>query len=303
MSETTHHTLNADGFDFGVRVYPAAAPNGSVLVWLHGGAFMFGTIDMPEADEVARRLSETGTTVVSVDYTLGPLDGLDGLPGPEEGTPGPSPEQFAAELAAAGPRSPYPTASLQTVAAFEWARANAHTWGADPRRVSLGGASAGGNLSAGAAVRLRDAGGDAPASLLLVYPVLHSELPAGRSRAPRLPGRVAARADVPARDDSSDQRELSRRRVTRRAVRVPRWTRHARDAAHGDRDCRARPAAHVGRGVRGGSRPRRRGRHAREGTRSAARVPEPSRRPGSRAHARDHGDARSARIDTPGPVR
>ena len=177
MSETTHHTLNADGFDFGVRVYPAAAPNGSVLVWLHGGAFMFGTIDMPEADEVARRLSETGTTVVSVDYTLGPLDGLDGLPGPEEGTPGPSPEQFAAELAAAGPRSPYPTASLQTVAAFEWARANAHTWGADPRRVSLGGASAGGNLSAGASVRLRDAGGDAPASLLLVYPVLHSELP------------------------------------------------------------------------------------------------------------------------------
>ncbi|SFS13104.1 Acetyl esterase/lipase [Microbacterium sp. cf046] len=178
MPDTTDHTLHAGGFDFRVRVYPAPDPNGSVLVWLHGGAFMFGTLDMPEADQVGRRLSEAGTTVVSVDYTLGPLDALAGLPGPEEGAPGPSPEQFAAELAAAGPRSPYPTASLQTVAAFEWARANAHTWGADPTRVSLGGASAGGNLSAGAAVRLRDAGGDAPASLLLVYPVLHSELPA-----------------------------------------------------------------------------------------------------------------------------
>ena len=177
MSETTHSTLHADGFDFGVRVYPATQPNGSVLLWLHGGAFMFGTLDMPEADEVARRLSDAGTTVVSMDYTLAPLDGLAGLPDAEEGAQGPGPEQIAAELAAAGPRSPYPTASLQTVEAFRWARANASTWGADPDRVALGGASAGGNLSAGAAVRLRDAAGPLPAALLLVYPVLHAVLP------------------------------------------------------------------------------------------------------------------------------
>lgn len=177
MAETSAHTLHADGFDFGVRVYPASNPNGSVLVWLHGGAFMFGTLDMPEADQVGRRLSAVGTTVVSVDYTLGPLDGLAGLPALDENTTGPSPEEFAAEMAAAGPRSPYPTASLQTVAAFTWAREHAAEWGGDPERVSLGGASAGGNLSAGAAVRLRDAGGPAPAALLLIYPVLHAPLP------------------------------------------------------------------------------------------------------------------------------
>ncbi|MFG6492975.1 alpha/beta hydrolase [Microbacterium sp. P03] len=177
MSKTTDHTLHAHGFDFGVRVYPATEPNGSVLVWLHGGAFMFGTIDMPEADEVGRRLSAEGTTVVSVDYTLAPLDGLAGLPAPGENTPGPSSEEFAAEIAAAGLRSPYPTASLQTAAAFTWARDHATQWGGDPDRVSLGGASAGGNLSAGAAVRLRDAAGPAPAALMLVYPVLHSPLP------------------------------------------------------------------------------------------------------------------------------
>lgn len=173
----TEHVLEAGGFDFRVRVYPASAPNGAVLVWLHGGAFMFGTIDMAEAHEVASLLSADGVTVVSVDYTLSPLDGMAGLPAPEAGTPGPDPEQFAAELAAAGPRSPYPTASLQTAAAFAWARDNAASWGGDPDRVSLGGASAGGNLAAGAAVRLRDAGGAAPAYLLLVYPVLHAELP------------------------------------------------------------------------------------------------------------------------------
>lgn len=175
MPETTDHTLHADGFDFRVRAYPAGEPNGSVLVWLHGGAFMFGTIDMPEADEVSRRLSAEGTTVVSVDYTLSPVLGLPPLPAQEGG---PTPEQVAADIAAAGPRSPYPTASLQTAAAFRWARDNAATWGGDPERVSLGGASAGANLSAGAAVRLRDAGGPVPASLLLIYPVLHSELPA-----------------------------------------------------------------------------------------------------------------------------
>ncbi|WP_019181959.1 alpha/beta hydrolase [Microbacterium yannicii] len=177
MTNTSEHTLNAGGSDFRVRVYPAGTPNGSVLVWLHGGAFMFGTLDMPEADEIARRLSAQGTTIVSVDYTLSPVDGLPPLP-PRDGGTGPTAEQVASEIAAAGPRSAYPTASLQTAAAFLWARENAPGWGGDPERVSLGGASAGGNLSAGAAVRLRDARGPVPASLLLIYPVLHSDLPA-----------------------------------------------------------------------------------------------------------------------------
>jgi alpha/beta hydrolase fold len=58
------------GYDFRVRLYPAAEPSGAVLVSLHGGAFMFGSLDMPEADEIARRLTDRGIGVVSVDYTL-----------------------------------------------------------------------------------------------------------------------------------------------------------------------------------------------------------------------------------------
>ena len=177
MSETTDHPLTANGFDFRVRLYPAAEPNGSTLVWLHGGAFLFGTIEMPEADEIAKRLSAAGTTVVSVDYTLGPVDALPPLPPRRDGEAGPDPEQVAAELAAAGPRSPYPTASLQTVEAFRWATEHASDWGGDAEQVSLGGASAGGNLSAGATVRLRDGGDALPACLVLVYPVLHATLP------------------------------------------------------------------------------------------------------------------------------
>lgn len=94
----------------------------------------------------------------------------------------PTPEQMRAEMEAAGPRARYPVASLQTVAAFDWAVEHARDFGGSPDRVSLGGASAGGNLAAGAAVRLRDraqADPDAmvPASLALVYPVLHAPLP------------------------------------------------------------------------------------------------------------------------------
>ena len=177
MSQTTHHTLNADGFDFAVRVYPAAEPNGSVLVWLHGGAFMFGTIDMPEADEVARRLSEIGTTVVSWTTRSAPSTGSPDSRGPKRAHRAPA-------RSSSLPSSRRPARDRRTrrrrcrPSKHSSGRARTRTRGA-PIRIGcrLGGASAGGNLSASAAVRLRDAGADAPASLLLVYPVLHSELP------------------------------------------------------------------------------------------------------------------------------
>src|SRR3546814_4462479 len=194
MPATTEHTLNAADFDFRVRVYHADAPSGSVLVWLHGGGFIFGTIDMPEADDVARGLSEHGITVVSVDYTLAPHDVLKEFPSlAGEHTP----EQVAAYLAAAGPRAPYPTASVQAAAAVSWAHDNASSWGGDPARVSIGGASAGGTLAASAAVRLRDAGGFKPASLVLVYPLLHAEVPETDDEMKAFLDRLQANATLP----------------------------------------------------------------------------------------------------------
>jgi acetyl esterase/lipase len=173
VTETHDVALEAGGFDFRVRVYPATEPNGALLVWLHGGAFMFGTLEMPEADQVGRRLSAAGVTVVSVDYTLAPLDALEELGPPDPDADMPSPEQMRAEIEAAGPRARFPVANLQIVAAFDWAVANARAYGAEPERVALGGASAGANLSAGAAMRLRDRGTTAPSLLALVYPSLH----------------------------------------------------------------------------------------------------------------------------------
>jgi acetyl esterase/lipase len=122
-----------------VRVY-APGDGRPCLVWLHGGAFKMGDLDMPEADWVAREVAtRAGATVVSVDYRLA---------------------------------VPYPVPHDDVVAAVRWVRDTLA-----PARIVLGGASAGGNLAAGAALRLRDADGWQPAALALVYPVLHPELP------------------------------------------------------------------------------------------------------------------------------
>ena len=149
--------------DLPVRVYTPAGTAVAGLVWAHGGGFMHGDLDMPEADGVSRALARSGVVVVSVDYRrVPPID-----------------EDPARSGAAAGPVSSegirFPVPSEEVGFAYEWAR-----WadlGVGPDGWSLGGASAGGNLAAGASLRLRDAGTPVR-SVLLAYPVAHYVLPA-----------------------------------------------------------------------------------------------------------------------------
>lgn len=147
-----------------IRVYRAAAAAEAepspALVWAHGGGFAWGDLDMPEAHWVSQQLAALGVTVVSVGYQLAPVS--------EALTDG--------EPARAGVL--FPVASEEVTAAFRWASAHAAEYGIDGDRLSLGGASAGGDLAAGVSLRLRDAGGVQPASVLLAYPLVHSALPA-----------------------------------------------------------------------------------------------------------------------------
>lgn len=136
----------ADGL---VRVYPARAPQGTGLVWAHGGAFAFGDLDMPETDWVARELSAGGTTVVSVDYRLAP----------------------DASAPARGGHH-YPAASDDLLTAWSWTLEKADRLRIDRQRLALGGTSAGGNLAAGATLRLIERGAAPPALVVLAYPTL-----------------------------------------------------------------------------------------------------------------------------------
>ena len=72
----------------------------------------------------------------------------------------------------------FPEPSDDVLAAWWHARDHAaELFDVRPDGVVLGGASAGGNLTAGAVARLRDAGEPVPAGLVLVYPAVHPNGP------------------------------------------------------------------------------------------------------------------------------
>lgn len=150
-----------------VRVYtpqgPSFAPR-PLLVWCHGGSFMHGDLEMPEADHVARGVAgRADAVVVSVDYRLcdEPPE-LGGNPARSVGG------------ARGGVHAPIPGDDVCAV--VRWARESADDLGADPLRIALGGASAGGNLAAASALRLTEEGIPLAASLLM-YAVAHPSLP------------------------------------------------------------------------------------------------------------------------------
>jgi acetyl esterase/lipase len=133
------------------------------LVWMHGGAFIAGNLDMPEADWTARELAlRAGAIVVSVDYRLC-NDGVH-----------------------------YPIPHDDVLAAIRWARESAGDLGIDADRISVGGASAGANLAAGAALKLRDEDARPPAHLIFAYGVAHPVIP------PMTAGHAALMREVPA---------------------------------------------------------------------------------------------------------
>jgi len=123
-----------------VRIYEHdAAPTG-VVVYFHGGGFCIGSIGL--MDNVARELAHcSGATVVSAEYRL-------------------------------APEHPYPAGLDDCEAVTRWAFANAARLGADPTRIAVAGESAGGNLSAAVALRLRDAPDAQLAAQVLIYPVV-----------------------------------------------------------------------------------------------------------------------------------
>ena len=128
--------------DIPVRVYwprePRMAAPLPVLLWLHGGGWVVGSLQ--SYDAVCRVLTNLADCiVVSVDYRL-------------------------------APEHPFPAAPDDCAAAWRWLQANATTLGGDPDRLAIGGDSAGGNLTAATALAARDAGGTQPVCQLLIYP-------------------------------------------------------------------------------------------------------------------------------------
>jgi acetyl esterase len=121
-----------------VRIYRGDGTHTGLLVYFHGGGFVMGSIGI--MDNVARELAHaTGAVVVSVEYRL-------------------------------APEHPYPQGLDDCEAVTRWAHEHAGRFGVAASSLMVGGESAGGNLAAAVALRLRDAGDALLAGQVLIYP-------------------------------------------------------------------------------------------------------------------------------------
>ena len=145
--ETRDVTIDGRHGDVPGRLYRGPGATGTGFVWVHGGAFIGGDLEFPEAHWVSLAIAARGFAVLSLDYRKS-LRGVH-----------------------------YPVPSDDVLDGWLWATEHAGEWGAAADDVHLGGASVGGNLVAGVTKRLRDGAGPLPASLVLVYPIVHPELP------------------------------------------------------------------------------------------------------------------------------
>ncbi len=115
-----------DGFAVPARLYAPSAGKLPLLVYVHGGGFVIGSI--ASHDILCRELARlAGCAVVSVDYRL-------------------------------APEYKFPTAFDDAWDAFQWLARNGGSLGLDASRLAVGGDSAGGTLAAVCAILARDAG-------------------------------------------------------------------------------------------------------------------------------------------------
>jgi acetyl esterase/lipase len=135
-----------------IRVYcPTTAGQSNLgLVWAHDGGWGVGSIDDPGSDCFAREIvSRTGATVVTIDYRL------------------------------VNEAVHYPIPLDDYAAAFTWVRDHAAELGIDRARLALGGGGCAANMAVATALRLRDAGEDGPAALVIPFSLMHLVVPEG----------------------------------------------------------------------------------------------------------------------------
>lgn len=143
VHEVSDQKIGGPGGDIAVRVYRPDGAGLPILVFAHGGGWVF--CDLDSHDGLCRDLANRiGAVVVSVDYRL-------------------------------APEHPWPAAAEDVYAVVTWAADNASALGGDPARIVVGGDSAGGNLAAVTALMARDRNGPALAGQLLLYPVIAAD--------------------------------------------------------------------------------------------------------------------------------
>src|SRR5690606_31669474 len=135
--------LDLPGRQIRARLYRPDAADAAllpVLVYFHGGGWVFGSLDTH--DSICRRLGAwSGCARLSLDYRL-------------------------------APEHPFPAAIDDAVDTVAWLGREGGAHGLDAGRIALGGDSAGGNIAAVAALVLRGRDGPVPRYQALIYPAV-----------------------------------------------------------------------------------------------------------------------------------
>jgi acetyl esterase len=127
------------------RVYtrPGTRPSAPAILFIHGGAFIDGGVDF--CDNVQRGLADrTGYVVVGLSYRL-------------------------------APEHPFPAGLHDCADVLQWMH-DTRPGGLDPKRIAVGGESAGGNLTVALCLYARDNSGPAIAHQSVYYPFTDTSL-------------------------------------------------------------------------------------------------------------------------------
>jgi len=137
--QAAHRVIATPDGDLGMHVYRKSdRPGQPALLWIHGGGYVMGSAEDHRAGSFAELCD---ITVFSVDYRL-------------------------------APEHPYPAPMDDCQNVLNWLFNNADSLGIDASRIAIGGASAGGGLAAGLALRNRDTVNHPVCFQLLIYPMI-----------------------------------------------------------------------------------------------------------------------------------
>jgi len=136
-----HYATAGDGAQVKMRWYVKdGATPGPAVVFLHGGGYIFGHIDLFDGP-VSRYVSASGVPMLSVEYRR-------------------------------APEHPFPTPTEDAYTALQWLAEHAAELGVDPGRIAVMGDSAGGGMAAALTILARERGGPAIARQILIMPML-----------------------------------------------------------------------------------------------------------------------------------
>ena len=134
------YSIDVEGGSIRARLYSPNTQPDALIVFYHGGGFVFGTIET--YDYICRAMAlYSGCKILSVAYRL-------------------------------APEHKFPTAVNDAFTSYLWAMEHSEKLGVKSHKIAVAGDSAGGNLAAAVSLKCLDEGKRMPAAQLLLYPVM-----------------------------------------------------------------------------------------------------------------------------------